>query len=52
MRRIGDLYPCEAKTDAKDATVIAETARTRPRTLRSAKPTDPITAELTALGTR
>lgn len=51
MRRIGDLYPCEAKTDAKDATVIAETARTRPRTLRSPKPTD-ITAELTALGTR
>ncbi len=35
MRRIADLYPGEAKTDAKDATVIADAARTMPHTLRS-----------------
>lgn len=28
MRRIADLYPGEAKTDAKDAAVIADAART------------------------
>jgi hypothetical protein len=30
MRRISDLYPGEAKTDAKDATVIADAARPCP----------------------
>lgn len=30
MRRIADLYPGEAKTDAKDAAVIADAARTMP----------------------
>lgn len=29
MRRIADLYPGEAKTDAKDAAVIADAARTK-----------------------
>ncbi len=32
MRRIADLYPGEAKTDAKDAAVIADAARTMPHT--------------------
>lgn len=45
MRRIADLYPGEAKTDAKDAAVIADAART----LRSLELTDEITAELTVL---
>ncbi len=35
MWRIADLYPGEAKTDMKDAAVIADAARTMPRSLRS-----------------
>ncbi|MBE8528029.1 IS110 family transposase [Amycolatopsis sp. H6(2020)] len=35
MRRVGDLHPGQAKTDARDAFIIAETARTMPDTLRS-----------------
>ena len=34
MRRIADLYPGQAKTDAQDAFIIADTARTMPHTLR------------------
>lgn len=34
MRRIADLYPGECKTDARDAYVIADAARTMPHTLR------------------
>ncbi len=49
MRRIADLYPGEAKTDAKDTAVIADAARTMPHTLRSLELTDEITAELTVL---
>ena len=49
MRRIADLYPGEAKTDARDAVVIADAARTMPHTLRSLELTDEITAELTVL---
>ncbi|MER6239067.1 IS110 family transposase [Streptomyces clavifer] len=49
MRRIADLYPGEAKTDAKDAAVIADAARTVPHTLRSLEPSDEITAGLTVL---
>ncbi|MGW2651885.1 IS110 family transposase [Streptomyces sp. NPDC001393] len=49
MRRIADLYPGEAKTDAKDAAVIADAARTLPHALRSLELTDEITAELTVL---
>ena len=30
MRRISDLYPGEAKTDAKDAFIIADAARAMP----------------------
>ena len=47
MRPIADLYRGEAKTDAKDAAVIAGAARTTPHTLHSPEPTDEITAELT-----
>jgi len=49
MRRIADLYPGEAKTDAKDAAVIADAARTMPHTLRSLQTGDEITAQLTVL---
>ncbi|QEU97025.1 IS110 family transposase [Streptomyces kanamyceticus] len=35
MRRIADLYPGEAKTDAKDAFIIADAARAMPHTLRA-----------------
>lgn len=45
MRRIADLYPGEAKTDGKDAAVIADAARTLPHTLRSLELTDGITAD-------
>jgi hypothetical protein len=34
MRRIADLHPGAAKTDARDAYVIADAARTLPHTLR------------------
>ncbi|MGW4560707.1 IS110 family transposase, partial [Streptomyces sp. NPDC004365] len=43
MRRIADPYPGEGKTDAKDAAVIADAARTMPHTLRSLELTDEIT---------
>ncbi len=49
MRRIADLYPGEAKTNAKDAAAIADAARTMPHTLRSLELADEITAELTVL---
>ncbi|WP_460994432.1 IS110 family RNA-guided transposase, partial [Sinomonas soli] len=35
MRRIADLHPGSAKTDARDAFIIAEAARTMPHTLRA-----------------
>ncbi|MGW6681174.1 IS110 family transposase [[Kitasatospora] papulosa] len=34
MRQFADLYPGEAKTDAKDAFIIADAARAMPHTLR------------------
>ncbi|MGK5544996.1 IS110 family transposase [Streptomyces sp. URMC 127] len=46
MRRIADLYPGEAKTDARDAAIIADAARTMPHTLRDLAPTDETVAEL------
>jgi len=49
MRRIADLHPGEAKTDARDAAIIAETARTMPHTLRSIQVTDEQVAELAML---
>jgi hypothetical protein len=47
MRPIADLYRGEAKTDAKDAAVIAGAARTMSHTLHSLEPTDEITIALT-----
>jgi transposase len=49
MRRIADLHAGEAKTDARDAYIIAEAARSMPHTLRSLKLADNQVAELTML---
>jgi transposase len=49
VRRIADLHPGEAKTDARDAFIIAEAARTMPHTLRSIQIADEQLAELTML---
>ena len=49
MRRIADLHAGEAKTDARDAAVIAEAARSMPHTLRSLRLADEPLAELTML---
>jgi transposase len=49
MRRIADLHPGEAKTDARDAYIIAEAARTMPHTLRSIAVADEQAAELSML---
>lgn len=49
MRRIADLHAGEAKTDARDAYIIAEAARSMPHTLRSLKIADSQVAELTML---
>ncbi len=49
MRRIADLYAGEAKTDARDARVIADAARTMPHTLGALDPADQTTAQLTML---
>lgn len=49
MRRIADLYPGEAKTDEKDAFIIADAARTLPHTLRSLTTTDKDEASLAML---
>lgn len=43
------VYPGEAKTDAKDAAVIADAARTMPHTLRPLDLVNEATAELTML---
>lgn len=49
MRRIADLYPGEAKTDARDAHIIADAARAMPHTLRAVKPADETVAEMEML---
>ena len=49
MRRIADLHPGEAKSDARDAAIIAEAARTMPHTLRSIEVADEQAAELVML---
>jgi len=46
MRRIADLHPGSAKTDARDAYVIAEAARTMPHTLRRVDMNDDALADL------
>lgn len=49
MRRIADLHASEAKTDARDAAIIAEAARTLPHALRTLKLADEQIAELSML---
>jgi transposase len=49
MRRIADLHPGSAKTDARDAFVIADAARTLPHTLRSVDIAGPAMADLSVL---
>jgi transposase len=49
MRRIADLHPGAAKTDARDAYVIADAARTLPHTLRRVDVGDETLAELEVL---
>ncbi|MGO4815644.1 IS110 family transposase [Cupriavidus sp. 2MCAB6] len=49
MRRIADLHAGEAKTDARDAAIIAEAARSMPHTLRSLRLADEPLAGLTVL---
>lgn len=49
MRRIADLYPGQAKTDARDAFIIADAARTLPHTLRSVDTGDDTLTELGVL---
>lgn len=49
MRRIADLHAGEAKTDARDAAIIAEAARSMPHALRSLALPDEALAELTML---
>jgi transposase len=49
MRRIADLHPGQAKTDARDAYVIADAARTLPHTLRRIDLGDETLAELEVL---
>lgn len=49
MRRVADLYPGQAKTDARDAFIIADTARTMPHTLRRVDVGDETLTELGVL---
>ena len=49
MRRIADLHPGQSKTDARDAHVIADAARTMPHTLRRVRGDDETLAELSVL---
>ena len=49
MRRIADLTPGSAKTDAKDAAVIAGAARSMPHTLRAVSTSDEEAAALSVL---
>lgn len=49
MRRIADLHPGQAKTDARDAYVIADAARTLPHTLRRVDAGDEVLADLEVL---
>lgn len=49
MRRIADLHPGEAKSDPKDAYIIANGARTMPHTLRTVEVPEAQVAELSML---
>ncbi|WP_151485294.1 IS110 family RNA-guided transposase [Streptomyces albicerus] len=47
MRRLADCHPGTGKTDARDAYVIADAARTMPHLLHSIDPAESVRAELT-----
>jgi len=49
MRRLADLHPGEGKTDARDAYVIADAARSLPHTLRLVGTDNETLAELSVL---
>ena len=49
MRKAADLYPGQAKTDARGAFIIADTARTMPHTLRSVDRESDVLANLKVL---
>ncbi len=49
MRRIAETYPGEAKTDRRDAVIIADTARTRPDLIRAVVAVEAHLADLTLL---
>ena len=49
MRRAADLYPGNAKTDARDAFIIADTARSMPHTLRAIDKESEVLAALKVL---
>lgn len=49
MRRVADLHAGEAKTDVRDAAIIAHTARTMPHALRALRRDDELTGELAML---
>jgi transposase len=49
VRRLADVHPGNAKTDARDAYVIADAARTLPHTLRRVDTGDETLAELEVL---
>lgn len=49
MRRVADLHPGQAKTDARDAFIIANTARTMAHTLRGITVAEEDIAELSML---
>jgi hypothetical protein len=46
MRRIADLHAGEAKTDAPDAAIIVEAARSMPHALRTLRIADDALVEL------
>ncbi len=49
MRKAADLYPGQAKTDPRDAFIIANTARTMPHTLRAVDRNDEVLSALKML---
>mgnify|MGYP002738463840 FL=1 len=49
MRRIADLHPGNAKTDARDAYIIAEAGRTMPHALRRVGGDDELIADLAVI---
>src|SRR5690625_1025951 len=50
MRKAADLYPGRSKTDARDAFIIADTARTMPHTLRAVDRDSEVLSALKKIG--